>query len=316
MNRAREEWTTVFAPATIGNVGPGFDVLGLCLEGLGDHIAVRLIDGPSVVSRIEGRDAADIPKKPEENAAVIAAISMLQRFGIKKGVELTIDRELPLSGGLGGSAAASVGGALAAAIAAKIVWTKEDLFAAALAGESAVAGSHLDNIAPCVLGGLTLVRPTTPPDVIELTAPTWWVALVTPNVRVTTKDARAVLPAESPRAEWIMEMANTAALVTAFARADESLAKRALHDVYAEPRRAALIPGFHAIKQAALDAGALGSSISGAGPTIFALASTKEIAKRCQEAMVRALPVEARLSTVLRIADRGAHQVPSKEIAQ
>ncbi len=305
---------TVFAPATIGNVGPGFDVLGLCVEGLGDRVTITLLaDGEaSRIDSVTGADAADIPRDASLNAVSIAAHAMLTAHGLgARGVSVRIERTLPLSGGMGGSAAASVGGALAAAIAAKMPITREGLFEAALAGESAVAGRHLDNIAPCVLGGLTLVRPTEPLDVIELNAPAWWVALVTPDVRISTKDARAVLPLESARSEWVMQMANTAALVSAFAREDEDLARRALVDVYAEPRRAKLIPGFYDVQRAAREAGALGASISGAGPTIFALCTREDIALACVDKMKAALPMGlgVRLAAAKRIARRGAYQI-------
>ena len=289
---------TVFAPGSIGNVGPGFDVLGLAVDGLGDTVTVETADDASVVVR--GRDAELIPTDPTKNAASIAANAMLRRLrpnvipsvardlaarvarrpstqvpryarDDRRSAIVTIDKGLPVSGGIGGSAASSVAGAYAAALACGVTPSPEDIILAALAGEEVVSGRHLDNIAPITLGGLVLSRSIEPLDVIKLAVPDdWCVVLVRPNVRIETKKARAILPQQWDL--WTRQMANTAALIHAFATADGALARRALEDLYAEPRRAPLIPHFDEIKRAALDAGAFGCSISGSGPTIFAIA--------------------------------------------
>jgi homoserine kinase len=259
---------TVFAPGSIGNVGPGFDVLGLAVDGLGDTVTVEL-GGSGVIVR--GRDAELVPTDPTKNAAAIAAQAMLERFARNDSIIVTIDKGLPVSGGIGGSAASSVAGAYAAALACGVTSSPEDIILAALAGEEAVSGRHLDNIAPITLGGLVLSRSIEPLDVIKLPVPDdWCVVLVRPNVRIETKKARAILPQQWDL--WTRQMANTAALIHAFAIADGAMARRALEDLYAEPRRAPLIPHFDEIKRAALDAGAFGCSISGSGPTIFAVA--------------------------------------------
>jgi homoserine kinase len=199
------------------------------------------------------------------------------------GARITIDKGLPVSGGIGGSAASSVAGAYAAALAAGVEASHEDIILAALAGEEAVSGRHLDNIAPITLGGLVLSRSIEPLDVVKLAVPDdWRVVLVRPNARIETKKARAILPKQWDL--WTQQMANTAALIHAFATADGALARRALDDLYAEPRRASLIPRFDEIKRAALDAGAFGCSISGSGPTIFALADAAD-AERIAAAM-------------------------------
>jgi len=194
-----------------------------------------------------------------------------------------------MAGGIGGSAASSVAGAYAAGLAAGMRPTYEQIILAALAGEEAVSGRHLDNIAPITLGGLVLSRSIEPLDVIKLPVPEHWrVVLARPNARVETKKARAILPNEWDLASWTQQMANTAALIHAFATADGALARRALDDLYAEPRRASLIPNFDAIKRAALDAGAFGCSISGSGPTVFAIAENEGVAKKCATAMQHA----------------------------
>jgi homoserine kinase len=278
---------TAFAPGSIGNVGPGFDVLGLAVEGIGDRVGVELTRGASRVADITGVDADLVPRDAEKNCAAIAANAHLRPFGYRAIV--TIAKGLALAGGMGGSAASSVAGAYAAALALGQNPDPRDVLAAALEGEAAVAGRHLDNIAPSVVGGLALSRSTDPIDVVKLpVAADWWIAMVTPRVRIQTKDARALLPDETDRATWIQQMANTTALAHAFAIADGELLRRALDDRYAEPRRAPLIPRFYEVKKAALDAGAFGCSISGSGPTLFAIANDEPAARDCAAAMQRA----------------------------
>ncbi|HEX9982512.1 MAG TPA: homoserine kinase [Thermoanaerobaculia bacterium] len=302
---------TAFAPGSIGNVGPGFDVLGLAVGGIGDTVTVELTKDAPRVDAITGRDAELVPLDAARNCAAIAAQAILHGSGWNAIV--TIHKGLALSGGMGGSAASSVAGAYAAYLALgtigdmgpmgqmgpmgssaptddrPLTTDHTSIISAALAGESAVAGRHLDNIGPSVLGGLALSRSVDPIDVIRLPVlAEWWVALVTPNVRVRTKDARALLPMECDRQTWIQLMANTTAMAHAFATGDGPLLRRAMDDRYAEPRRASLIPHFYDVKNAALGAGAYGSSISGSGPTIFAIAEDERSAQRCAEAMQRA----------------------------
>jgi homoserine kinase len=275
---------TAFAPGSIGNVGPGFDVLGLAVDGIGDRVTVELTKGAPRIANITGVDADLVPHDPDRNCAAIAAHAALRGTGWNAIV--TIQKGLPLAGGMGGSAASSVAGAYAAKLAAQ---TEIDVIAAALEGESAVAGRHLDNIAPSVVGGLALSRSTDPIDVVKLPVKAdWWIAMVTPKVRIQTKDARALLPNETDRATWIQQMANTTAVAHAFATADGALLRRALDDRYAEPKRAPLIPRFYDVKKAALDAGAFGCSISGSGPTLFAVAEDESAARACAAAMQRA----------------------------
>jgi homoserine kinase len=278
---------TAFAPGSIGNVGPGFDVLGLAVEGIGDRVTIELTKGEARIASVTGLDADLVPRDPDRNCAAIAAHAHLRPFGYRAIV--TIDKGLALAGGMGGSAASSVAGAYAAALALGQMPSTRDVLIAALEGESAVAGRHLDNIAPSVVGGLALSRSIDPIDVVKLTvAADWWIALVTPRVRIQTREARALLPDQSERAEWIQQMANTTALAHAFAVADGELLRRALDDRYAEPRRAPLIPRFQEVKRAALDAGAYGCSISGSGPTLFAIAPDELTARECASAMERA----------------------------
>jgi homoserine kinase len=301
---------TAFAPGSIGNVGPGFDVLGLAIEGLGDRVTVELTDGDARIDGITGLDAALVPLDPLRNAAAIAAIAWLRAHGDARNPIMTIDKGLPLSGGLGGSAASSVAGAFAAALVMGSATTPIELAAAALQGEMSVAGEHLDNIAPSILGGLALSRSVRPIDIIALTVKKdWRLALVTPDVRIATKAAREVLPPTSGRAVWVQQMANTAGVVHAFATGDGDLLRRALDDRYAEPRRAALIPHFNAVKRAAIDAGAFACTISGSGPTLVAVCEDDAVARNVADAMHEAFGQVPSIVRVSPIARQGVRAV-------
>lgn len=298
---------TAFAPGSVGNVGPGFDVLGLAVDGIGDRVTVELTRGASRVANVTGRDAELVPREADRNCAAIAADAYLRPYGYRAIV--TIDKGLPLAGGMGGSAASSVAGAYAAGLALGQSPAARDVIAAALEGESAVAGRHLDNIAASAVGGLALSRSVDPIDVIKLpVAADWWVAMVTPRVRIQTKDARALLPDASDRGTWIQQMANTTALAHAFATADGELLRRALDDRYAEPVRAPMIRHFHDVKRAAIDAGAFGCSISGSGPTLFAIAADQPTATACAAAMQRAFAEIESVAHIGAIAKEGVRR--------
>jgi homoserine kinase len=300
--------TTVFSPGSIGNVGPGFDVLGLAVDGVGDKVTVTLTDGDVRVESITGRDASLLPRDATSNVAAIAAIAWLRAAGIRKQPVVSIEKGLAVAGGMGGSAASAVGGALAACLAAGSKPEPRAIMEAALEAESQVAGHHLDNIAASTMGGLTITLSVDPIDVISIPAPKdWRVVLLTPRIRIETKKAREILPAHWDRASWTRQMASTTALAYAFASADAELVRRALDDRYAEPIRADLIPNFRDVKRAALAAGALGCSISGSGPTIFAITTDNDA--RVAEAMRSAMRELACDVHAGMIASRGAHEI-------
>ena len=298
---------TAFAPGSIGNVGPGFDVLGLAVDGIGDQVTVELTREAARVE-VTGRDAAAIPTDPGKNSAAIAVSAILRPHGLRAIVQ--VDKGLALSGGMGGSAASAVAGAYAAALAfGSAAPSMDEVIAAAFEGEAAVAGRHLDNIASSALGGLTLSRSVDPIDCMRLPVnATWFIARVTPDLRIRTEEARAILPASVDRGVMIAQMANTAALMHAFATGDDELLRRALDDRYAEVHRASLIPRFAEVKEAAMQAGALGCSISGAGPTIFAIARDEREAGRVAEAMAGAFGI-ASATHVGAIAMEGVRKV-------
>lgn len=282
--------TTAFAPGSIGNVGPGLDVLGAAVSGPGDTVTAEWNDAPGVIIRDAGNP--ELPVGVDRHASGLAAMAVIRAataLGTTTpagGIALTVTKGLPLSAGQGGSAASAV--AAAAAVNALIgsPLGTDALLAACLAAEEAVAGRHLDNIAPSLLGGIVLVRSLDPIDVVRLPVPSSLrVVLAHPNQRLRTADARQVLPADVPRGVVVHQLAQVAAMVAALHMGDLTLLGRAIDDRIAEPARATLLPGFREAKQAALDAGALGASISGAGPTAFALCDGDSAAARVADAM-------------------------------
>lgn len=263
---------TVFAPGSISNLGPGFDCLGAAVTGVGDRVTASRSESPGVVvTRVSD---ARIPLDTERNTASLAAREALRRAGREEcGVQLEIDKGLPLAGGLGGSAASAVAGALATDRLLGLGLGQVDLLECALAGEARVAGRHADNIAPCLLGGAVLVRSLDPPRLLSVQVdPAWTLVLATPDYEVETARARQALPAQVSRADAIRQAANLAALVLTLERADGPALRAALEDVLAEPARVAagLYPGYVQARAAAYEAGALGVAISGAGPTVMA----------------------------------------------
>jgi homoserine kinase len=301
---------TVFAPGSIGNVGPGFDVLGLAVGELGDRVTLELTQGDAEVMDVTGCNAGDVPRDPARNAASIAADAWLRAYGASHSARIWLHKGLPLSGGMGGSAASSVAGAYAAALAMGMTPTADALMTAAFAGESAVAGRHLDNIAPCVLGGLALVRCLEPVDAVRLpVAADWTIVLVTPETRIDTKAARKALADLCERAQWVQQMANTAGVMHAFATGDGALLGRSFEDLYAEPRRSPLIPHFDAVKRAALEAGAFCCGISGSGPTLVSIVADDPLGREVAQAMQRAFGEVSSTAHVVPIAREGAHPV-------
>lgn len=292
-----------FAPASIGNLGPGLDILGCAVTGAGDTVIAEWCDDRGVVLRDPGHP--ELPTDPALHSSAIAAAAVLRLAlggGTRapaSGIALTVRKELPLSAGQGGSAASAVAGAVAANALCGSPLPDEALLDACLLAESTVAGRHLDNLAPCLLGGICLVRSMDPIDVVKLPVPdSLFIVLAHPAQRLRTADARAVLPAMVERGTALHQAAQVAAIVAALASGDLALLGRAIDDRIAEPARAALIPGFRDAKAAALQAGALGASISGAGPTTFALAGDLACAQAVAAAMEGAFASQAITSTV------------------
>ncbi len=267
---------TVFAPATVANVASGFDVLGFALEQPGDVVTLTRTAGKNViVSAITG-DHGRLPRDPEKNTAAVAAGAFLAAIGMPFGVAIELEKRMPLSSGLGSSAASAVAAVVGANILAGRPLPVEKLLPFTMLAEKAACGSaHADNVAPSLLGGFVLVRSYEPLDVVKLPVPPGLAcAVVHPHTEVRTEDARRIMRKEIQLANAIRQWGNLAALVAALYRSDLPLLGRSLQDVVAEPVRSVLIPGFAAVKAAALAAGALGCSISGSGPSVFALCAS------------------------------------------
>jgi homoserine kinase len=285
------EPVTAFAPATVSNVACGFDVLGFAMYEPGDEVTAAFAPGAGVrIADIVG-DGGRLPREAAKNTASVAAQALLTLLGDTRGVTLTVRKGLPLSSGLGGSAASAVAAVVAVDGLLGARTPLETLMACAFEGERIGAGSaHADNIAPAVYGGLVLVRTVNPPDVVRLPVPAGLTAVVVhPDLEIETARARALLGTHVPLADAVRQWANLGALVDALHRADFDLLSRALEDTIAEPRRAPLVPGFAAIKQAAVAAGALGCSLSGSGPSLFALCRDSKTAPAVAAAMTAAV---------------------------
>jgi homoserine kinase len=302
---------TAFAPATVSNVACGFDVLGFALEAPGDEVTATLTASGVRIDSIEGDDGR-LPHDASKNTAGVAALALLTKLGERRGVALSIRKGLPLSSGLGGSAASAAAAVVAVDAVVGANAPLETLIACALEGERLGAGSaHADNIAPCLCGGFVLVRRPNPPDVIRLPIPRDLVAVVVhPDLEIETAKARALLGSSVPIADAVRQWANLGAFIDGLHRGDFAQISRSLEDTIAEPRRASLVPGLALIKRAAADAGALGCSLSGSGPSLFALcvghATATEVARAMNAAVKTHIGGEPR-TYVSAIATRGAY---------
>lgn len=278
----------VFAPASIGNIGSGFDVMGLCIDEPGDEVKLTLNkSGKLLITKISG-DGGKLSKDPKKNTVTVAIQALLDQLKSKQGFDVELHKKMPLGSGLGSSAASAVAGAFAAnELLGKPIKKRKDLIAFAMEGERIACGTaHADNVAPSMLGGIALIRSNLPLEIISVAVPKkLHVVVVHPHVEVLTKDARAVLRKEIPMSDAIRQWGNTAALVAGCYTENLELIGRAVEDVIAEPYRSKLIPGFEKVKAAALKAGALGCSISGSGPSIFAFCSNKIQSEAIAKAM-------------------------------
>ncbi|XP_059647358.1 homoserine kinase [Cornus florida] len=314
-----------FAPATVANLGPGFDFLGCAVDGIGDYVTLRadpdVHPGEISISDISGVGSCSkkLSKNPLWNCAGIAAISVMKMLNIRSvGLSLSLEKGLPLGSGLGSSAAS----AAAAAVAVNEIFggplSVSDLVLAGLESESKVSGYHADNVAPSLMGGFVLIRSYDPLDMIQLKFPPekeLFFVLVTPEFEAPTKKMRAVLPSEITMADHGWNSTQAAALVVSIVLGDSrGLGKALSSDKIVEPRRAPLIPGFVGVKKAAIEAGAYGCTISGAGPTAVAIIDDEERGREIGERMVEAFMKDGNLkaSAMVQRLDRvGARLVSS-----
>ena len=284
MNLSR---ATAFAPASVGNVAIGFDILGFAVDALGDRITVRRAATPGV--RITGCSglATDLPSEPERNTAGRALLALNVAVKPDFGFEMHIEKGIPLGSGLGGSAASAVGAVVAANALLPQPLPKLELLKFAMQGEAVASGSlHVDNIAPSLFGGLVLTVGIDQPRVKQIPVPSGVMAVIAhPHMFLSTKQARAILKREVAMSDFVWQTANLAGFISGCYTNDLDLIREGLNDVVIEPQRRQLIPGFSAVRGAALAAGALGCSISGAGPTMFAWA-LRDQAEAVRAAMV------------------------------
>lgn len=310
----RADAVTAFAPGSVGNVICGFDVLGLALERPGDRVTAHGHDAPDVrVTAIEG-DGGRLPHDPARNTAAAAARALLGAAGVRTGVALRLQKGLPLSAGMGGSAASAAAAVVAVDALLQLGSGPDRLLAAALEGERVASGAtHPDNVAACLRGGIVLARASAVRPVVSLPVPHGLaVALLHPHVEIDTREARRILGATVAIEDAVWQMGNVGAFVAGLFRNDRELLGDALGDRIAEPRRTKLVPGFGAVREAALAAGALGCGLSGAGPSIVAICADERDADRVGAAMREGFAAATELDADLHVspvATRGARVV-------
>jgi homoserine kinase len=278
---------TAFAPASVSNVACGFDIMGFAMEGIGDRVTVRFSQEPGVrISGVIGRADGTL-LEPELNTAGPPVIALAHRCGYNGGLEVEIQKGIAPGSGIGSSAASAAAAAVACNELLLAGLSRLELVEYAIKGEEVASGAtHADNIAPSLLGGFTLIRGYSPLDVIRLEpAVEVWYAVVHPAGGIETKSSRKILPTRVPLKDVVTQTGNAAGLVAGLLTGDLALVGRSLQDVIVEPARADSVPGFGETKRAALGAGALGCSISGSGPALFALATDRETAEKVGAAM-------------------------------
>lgn len=278
---------TAFAPASVGNVAVGFDVLGHSFQAIGDRVTARRTSRPGVtISAITGT-VVDLPHEPERNTAGMGVLCMVRDLKLDFGIDLAIEKGIPLGSGLGGSAASAVAAVVAANALLAEPLGKLELLKFAMKGEQVASGSvHVDNIAPSLYGGLVLTVGIDNPNVKQIPVPSSVrCVLVHPHMMLSTREARQILNRSIDLSDVIWQSANLAGFLTGCFTGDLQLIRESLEDVIIEPQRQVLIPGFKAVKEGAMTNGALGCSISGAGPTVFAWCEQQH-AERIRDAMV------------------------------
>ena len=293
----------IFCPATIANISCGFDVLGLCLEATGDEMIIRKSDSKGIrITKIVG---ANLPLETTKNVAGVAGLALLEAINYEFGFDIEIYKNIKAGSGIGSSAASAAGAVFGINELVGKPFTRKELVAFAMKGEAIASGSeHADNVAPAILGGITLVRSTIPLDIIKIESPSeLYATVIHPQIELKTSEMRAVLQPMIPLKSAIVQWGNLGGLIAGFYTSDYELIGRSLHDEIVEPLRGSFIPKFDVIKKVALENGALGSGISGSGPSIFALSKGIETANRIAKAMSAVydemdLPYEIHVSKV------------------
>lgn len=274
----------VESPGTVANLVCGFDILGLALNAPFDRMELEILEEPVV--RIRSLDPYNLPLEPEKNVAGVVLLSIMEKTGNQFGFELTLDKQIKPGSGIGSSAASAAGAAVAANGLLDNRFSKPELVQFAMNGEKLASGvKHADNIAPCIYGGISLIRSIHPLDIVSIPAPDLFVTVVHPQIEVRTADARQILRQQVQLKDAIRQWGNIAGLVAGLMQNDYDLIGRSLEDVIIEPVRSILIPGFDELKKACKEAGALGGGISGSGPSVFMLSRDERTAQAVEEAM-------------------------------
>lgn len=277
---------SVKCPATVANLVCGFDVLGMCLDEPFDVMDVTLLDRPEVI--IKSADGYPLPSDPAQNTAGAPLLEMLKELDQPLGFEVLIHKHIKPGSGLGSSAASAAGAVVAANHLLGNRFSDEDLLRFSMFGEKVASGvKHADNVAPCLYGGITLIRAIHPLDIVSLDSPPLYVTVVHPQIEVKTSDARQILRKEVLLKDAIRQWGNIAGLVAGFLKKDYELIGRSLEDVIIEPVRSILIPGFAEVKSKCIQSGSLGGGISGSGPSLFMLNSNRDSAAKAEEIMKR-----------------------------
>ena len=281
-----------FGPATVANVGLGFDFMGFAVDGLGDLVEVSISREGCNLIRTSGSYGQLIPAEPEKNTAGVACSAMLRSAGLSDvRFEISIEKRLPLGSGMGSSASSAVAALMALNRQLGDIFTPEQLIPFAMEGEKAACGTaHADNVAPSLLGGFVIIRSNNPLDIIRIQCPEdLYCGLLHPQVELRTADARRVLKREIPLSDVTRQCANVASFITGLFNHDYDLIGRSMHDIVAEPKRQQLIPGYSVAREAALGAGAITFGISGSGPSLFALCRGKDNAAKIVSMMKDAM---------------------------
>ncbi len=275
----------IFSPGTVANVSCGFDVMGFCLDNVGDEMVIRKIDQKGIrISKIEG---FDLPYEVDKNVAGISALAMYEALNLDFGFEIEIYKKIKPGSGIGSSAASAVGSVFGMNELLNRPFNKTELTEFAMKGEAFISKSeHADNIGPAIFGGFILAKSVSPLQILEIPSPIdLYATIIHPQIEIKTADARALLPKEVSLQDAIKQWANLGGLVHGLHTGDYEVIKSSLQDVIVEPHRSKLIPHFNHVKKAALNAGALGSGISGSGPSIFSLSKGQETALNVKDAI-------------------------------
>jgi homoserine kinase len=292
MMSAQPTQATAFAPATVANVAVGFDILGFALEQIGDQITVERLNkkpegSPVFIEDISGFESS-LPWEAHLNVATAGLLKLHEDHSLNYCFRVRIKKGIPIASGMGGSAASAIGALVAANALLDSPLSKNEILHYAMIGETLASGSgHLDNIAPCLYGGLTLIRDTDPLEILTIPVPKKILCvLVHPHLQLETRKSRAALRPEITLKQHVKQTANFGGFLIGCFQEDIELLSRSLKDVLIEPQRASLIHGFNAAKEAALSAGALGVSISGSGPSVFAWVTSQDLGKKVAQALV------------------------------